>query len=78
MSIEVGMRAIGYGAVSPLGYGRNNYNPDLPDIGYAGRSNIRGVQTREGVADVQFNSHGFNDGTRPRTGCGCFQNCRCW
>jgi hypothetical protein len=61
MSIEVGMRAIGYGAVMPLAYGRNNYHPDLPDIGYAGRSNIRGVQTREGVADVQFNSHGFND-----------------
>jgi hypothetical protein len=59
--IEVGMRTIGYGSVSTLAYGRDHYNPDLPEIGYAGRPNIRGIQTREGVSEVDFNSHGFND-----------------
>jgi hypothetical protein len=60
-SIEVGMRAIGYGSVSTLAYGRDHYNPDLPEIGYAGRPNVQGIQTREGVSELGFNSHGFND-----------------
>jgi hypothetical protein len=60
-SIEIGMRAIGYGSVSTLAYGRDHYNPDLPEIGYAGRPNVHGIQTREGVSELDFNSHGFND-----------------
>jgi hypothetical protein len=60
-SIEVGMRVIGYGQASLLAYGRDHYNPGLPEIGYAGRPNVHGIQTREGVSEVKLNSHGFND-----------------
>src|SRR5579871_2696599 len=59
--IESGMRAIGYGAVQMLAYGRSHYNPDLPELGYAGRPNVHGIQANEGVSQVVFNSHGFND-----------------
>lgn len=60
-SIEVGMRSIGYGALQILAYGRAHYNPDLPEIGYAGRPRVHGIQTREGVVEVELNSYGFND-----------------
>jgi lysophospholipase L1-like esterase len=61
VAIECGMRILGYGAVSMLGYGRSHYNLDLPELGYAGRPNLHGIQTSEGVSEVNFNSHGFND-----------------
>jgi hypothetical protein len=60
-TIELGMRAIGYGSVSTLAYGRANYNPDLPEVGYAGRPDVRGIQSNEGVSEVALNSHGFHD-----------------
>ncbi|KIZ44018.1 hypothetical protein OO17_10385 [Rhodopseudomonas palustris] len=60
-AIELGMRAAGYGAVQTLAYGRANYNSDLPEVGYAGRPNARGVQSNEGMSHVRLNSHGFND-----------------
>jgi GDSL-like Lipase/Acylhydrolase family len=60
-TIELGMRVIGYGSVATLAYGRANYNPDLPELGYAGRPNARGIQSNEGVADIALNSHGFHD-----------------
>ncbi len=59
--IEGGMRALGYGAVSALAYGRASYSPDLPEVGYAGRPNIRGVQSSEGVSELALNAHGFHD-----------------
>ena len=67
VTIEIGLRAIGFGAVSVLAYGRDHYNPDLPEIGYAGRPNIHGIQTREGISEVRFNSHGFHDIEHDRT-----------
>jgi len=73
-SIELGMRAIGYGSVSMLAYGRDHYNPDLPDLGYAGRPDVHGIQTREGVSELDLNSHGFQrHGARPYPGAWSFQ-----
>uniref|UniRef100_Q07SL7 SGNH hydrolase-type esterase domain-containing protein n=1 Tax=Rhodopseudomonas palustris (strain BisA53) TaxID=316055 RepID=Q07SL7_RHOP5 len=59
--IEASLRLVGYGSVSTIAYGRDHYHPDLPDLGYAGRPNLYGIQTREGVSEVRFNSHGFHD-----------------
>ncbi|MGP0105311.1 SGNH/GDSL hydrolase family protein [Rhodoblastus sp.] len=60
-AIELGMRAVGYGSVLTVVYGRAHYNPDLPELGYAGRPFARGIESNEGGADVAFNSHGFHD-----------------
>jgi hypothetical protein len=60
-TIELGMRAFGYGSVSTLAYGRANYNSDLPEVGYAGRPEAQGIQSNEGVSQVALNSHGFHD-----------------
>ncbi|HUO53223.1 MAG TPA: hypothetical protein VMU18_00675 [Rhodoblastus sp.] len=61
VTIELGMRLVGYGSVSTLAYGRAHYNPDLPELGYAGRPNARGVQSNEGLSRLALNSHGFHD-----------------
>jgi hypothetical protein len=67
VTIEIGLRAIGYGSISMLAYGRNHYSHDLPEIGYAGRPNVEGIQSREGISEVRFNSHGFHDVDHVRT-----------
>ena len=61
VTIEICLRLVGYGAVSMLAYGRGHYNHDLPEIGYAGRPNVQGIQSREGISELRFNSHGFHD-----------------
>ncbi|MCI4680447.1 hypothetical protein K9U39_18970 [Rhodoblastus acidophilus] len=60
-AIELGMRAVSYGSVSTLAYGRANYNHDLPELGYAGRPYAHGIQSNEGVSEIALNSHGFHD-----------------
>ncbi|MBB4196231.1 hypothetical protein CCR94_12130 [Rhodoblastus sphagnicola] len=60
-AIETAMRVVGWGAVQTLAYGRGHYHPDLPEVGYAGRPNVSGIQSAEGVSRVAFNSHGFHD-----------------
>ena len=52
---------MGYGAVSALAYGKANYSPDLPEVGYAGRPNVAGVQSNEGVSRLKLNAQGFHD-----------------
>lgn len=59
--IELGMRILGYGAVSALAYGRAGYNVELPEVGYAGRPNISGIQSNEGLSRLVLNDHGFHD-----------------
>lgn len=60
-AIEIGMRAAGYGMVETLAYGRGNFHPELPEVGYAGRPNVRGIHSGEGLARLAFNSRGFHD-----------------
>jgi hypothetical protein len=59
--IEVILRVCGYGSISYLGYGPLQNNLDLPELGYAGRPNLDGIQTREGYSRVVLNEFGFHD-----------------
>jgi hypothetical protein len=59
--IEIVLRVCGYGSISYLGYGQLQNNLDLPDLGYAGRPNLDGIQTREGYSRVALNEFGFHD-----------------
>jgi hypothetical protein len=59
--LEILLRLVGYGAVSNLGYGPLQNNLGLPELGYAGRPNIDGVQTREGYSRLVLNDQGFHD-----------------
>jgi hypothetical protein len=65
-AIELGMRVLGYGAVSALAYGRAGYNADLPEVGYAGRPNASGIQSNEGLSRLVLNDHGFHDLDHPQ------------
>jgi hypothetical protein len=59
--MEVILRVCGYGSISYLGYGQFQNNLELPELGYAGRPNLDGIQTREGYSRVVLNDFGFHD-----------------
>jgi DNA-binding transcriptional regulator YdaS (Cro superfamily) len=59
--IEIILRLCGYGAISYLGYGKLQNNLGLPELGYAGRPNLDGIQTREGYSHLVLNDFGFHD-----------------
>ena len=63
--IEIILRLCGYGSISHLGYGQLQNNLKLPELGYAGRPNVDGIQTREGYSHV-LNDLGFHDVNVPR------------
>jgi hypothetical protein len=64
--IEIVLRLIGYGDVSHLGYGPRQNNLGMPELGYAGRPNVDGIQMREGYSHLVLNDLGFHDVNVPR------------
>ena len=64
--IEIILRLCGYGSISHLGYGQLQNNLKLPELGYAGRPNVDGIQTREGYSHLVLNDLGFHDGNVQR------------
>src|SRR5215469_11978541 len=74
ISIELILRLVGYGAVAYLGYGPFQNNLQLPELGYAGRPNVDGIQTQEGYSRLVLNNLGFHDvDHRPEKGAGSFR-----
>ncbi len=59
--IEVTLRLVGYGSVAYLGYGSLQNNLQIPELGYAGRPNLNGIQTQEGYSHLVLNDLGFHD-----------------
>jgi hypothetical protein len=64
LCLDVTLRLIGYGSIPSLGYGRYQTNIRIPELGYAGRPNIDGIQTQEGYSHLVLNDLGFHDVTR--------------
>lgn len=63
LCLEATLRVIGYGSIPYLGYGRYQTNIRIPELGYAGRPNIDGIQTQEGYSHLVLNDFGFHDVT---------------
>jgi hypothetical protein len=61
LSIEVALRLVGYGSVAYLGYGPLQNNLQVPELGYAGRPDVDGIQTQEGYSQLVLNDRGFHD-----------------
>jgi hypothetical protein len=59
--LDATLRLIGYGSIPTLGYGRYQTNITVPELGYAGRPNIDGIQTQEGYSHPVLNDLGFHD-----------------
>jgi hypothetical protein len=63
LCLDATLRLIGYGSIPSLGYGRYQTNIGIPELGYAGRPNIDGIQTEEGYSHLVLNDLGFHDVT---------------
>ncbi|MDD2325781.1 MAG: hypothetical protein PHW63_07260 [Alphaproteobacteria bacterium] len=61
LTVELGLRLVGYGCVSYLGYGPLQNALGIPEIGYGGRPYVEGIQSREGFSQLKLNRLGFHD-----------------